>query len=216
MKKILVFVSAVFILLSCQKEIDDTLSGSGNGNTGSGDYQPTSANSQWEYNSTTAGNYTLKSLGTDTIINGRKYYKFDRMAGSASERGYMSKLNGIYRQYGEFEPAGQVLEMIYLKDSAVGTSWTETITVSGFSNYHKYTVSARDIQRTVNGMNFKNVIELNYEMLLDDPLGGAIIQAGGGKQYYAKNVGAIESWFKVSFFGINVSDTTKLVSYDIK
>ena len=53
----------------------------------------------------------------------------------------MSKVNGVYRTYGNFDPVGVVLELIYLKDAAIGTNWTNTISVGGFSNYHKYTVS---------------------------------------------------------------------------
>lgn len=209
---LLLFSAAVFA--SCQKEVDDILGG-GNSNSG-GDYQPVSAGSEWNYSSTSSGTYSVKSLGTDTTINGRKYYEFDNVSSAGTARSYLSKINGIYRQYGDFAPAGLTLEMIYLKDSATGTTWTETISVGGFSNYHKYTVTARGIQRTVSGKNFSNVIELDYQMSLDDPLTGGVINAGGGKQYYAKNVGAIESFFTVGFFGVNVSDTTKLVSYTIR
>jgi hypothetical protein len=213
MKRILLLLVTAAIITSCQKEIDG---GSGGGTTSGGDYQPVSAGSEWNYSSTSAGTYTVKSLGTDTIINGRKYYEFENASPAGSERAYMSKINGIYRQYGDFAPVGLTLEMIYLKDSATGTTWTETVSVGGFSNYHKYTVTARGIQRVVNGKNFSDVIELDYQMSVDDPLTGGVINTGGGKQYYAKNVGAIESFFTVGFFGVNVSDTTKLVSYTIR
>jgi hypothetical protein len=212
MNKLFIIIGLMAVLASCQKEIDG---GTGGGSI-AGDYQPVTANSEWNYTSTSAGNYNLKALGTDTTINGRRFYKFDRVAAGQSVREYISKVGGVYRNYAEFAPAGQVLELVYLKDSAVGTNWTNTITAGGFSNYHKYTVSARDMQRTVNGVTFNNVIELNYEFTLDNPLGGGVINAGGGKQYYAKNVGAIESFFTVGFLGFNVSDTTRLVSYTIR
>jgi hypothetical protein len=221
MKRILFFVFAAIVLASCQKEVDDLIGNSG-GNGGSGnnntstDYQPVSANSEWNYSSTSAGNYTLKSLGTDTTINARRYYKFDNSSSQGAERVYLAKSNGVYWQYGESVIGGVVLELIYLKDSAIGTNWTNTISIGGFNNYHKYTVSAKDIQRTVNGKTFNNVIELTYQMSLDDPLGGGILNVGGGKQYYAKGVGPIESYFKVGFLGVNVSDTTKLMSYTIR
>ena len=214
MIRILIFAFIVILIASCQKEADGGLSSSNNTTTIS-DYQPVTANSEWNFSSTSIGNYTLKSLGSDTLINGRKYYKFDNTSSQGTERGYISKSNGTYWQYAESPVGGIVLEQIYLKDSAIGTNWTNTISVNGFSNYHKYTVSAKDIQRTVNGKTFNNVIELTYEMSLDNPLGG-IINAGGGKQYFAKGIGAIESYFDVGFFGINVSDTTRLVSYTIR
>lgn len=215
MKYLILILFSAFIFTACQKEIDG---GSGNGGAGStsSDYQPVTANSEWNYSSTSAGNYSVKSLGTDTTINGKKYYKFDNITPQGAVRSYIAKVNGVYWQYGESPVGGVILEQIFLKDSAIGTNWTNTITISGFNNYHKYTVSARDLQRTVNGKNFSNVIELTYEMSVDDPIGGGVLSTGGGKQYYAKGVGAIESYFNVGFLGISVSDTTKLVSYTIK
>ena len=212
MKRIFFFVFSIFVFAACQKEVDDN---PGGGGANTSDYQPVSANSEWNYSSTSIGNYSVKALGSDTMINGRKYYKFDNVTAQGINRGYLGKANGVYWQYGESPVGGIILEQIYLKDSAIGTSWTNTITLNGFSNYHKYTVSARDIQRTVNGKTFNNVIELTYELSLDNPLGG-IINAGGGKQYYAKSVGAIEQYFAAGFLGINVSDTTKLISYTIR
>ena len=211
MKKILLPIIAVVIFSACQKEIDGTSGGS----VSAADYQPVSANSEWNYTSTSIGNYTVKSIGADTMINGRRYYKFDNISSQGTARAYLAKVNGVYWQYGESPVGGVVLEQIYLKDSAIGTNWTNTISISGFNNFHKYTVTAKDIQRTVNGNTFNNVIELTYEMSLDNPLGG-VINAGGGKQYYAKGIGAIESFFTVGFLGFNISDTTRVTSYTIR
>jgi hypothetical protein len=219
MIRILIFLFTVLVFSACQKEVGDLLGTNGNGGGGgssSSDYQPVSANSEWNYSSTSAGNYTLKSLGSDTMVNGKKYYEFDNISPQGTSRGYISKSNGVYWQYGPSPAGGGLLEQIYLKDSPVGTSWTNTITISGFNNYHKYTVSARDVQRTVNGKTFNDVIELLYEMSLDDPLGGGVLNAGGGKQYFAKGVGPIESYFTVGFMGVNISDTTKVISYTIR
>ena len=219
MKQILIIGLVTILLAACQKEVEDIIGGNNNGggtNTGASDYQPVSANSEWDYNSTTGGNSHTIALGTDTTINGLRYYKFDKTSGGTSERGYISKNNGVYRTYGEFSPAGQVLELTYLKDSAVGSNWTNTITVGGFSNYHKYTVAKRDIQHTVNGKSYNTVIEVNYSFSVDDPINGGIINIGGGKYYYAKGVGLIEAYFGFSYFGVSTSDTTRLLNYAIR
>lgn len=164
----------------------------------------------------TGSSHTV-ALGTDTTINGRKYYKFNKTAGGATERGYISKVNGIYRTFGNFAPIGHVIELTYLKDSAIGTNWTNTITVNGFSNYHKYSVSKRDIQHTVNGKTYNPVIEVNYDFLIDDLLGGSSpVNVGGGKYYYAKGVGLIEAFINTNFFGVSSSDTSRLVNYVIR
>jgi hypothetical protein len=150
------------------------------------------------------------------MINGLRYYEFNSTRGGSTQRGYISKVNGVYRTYGNFDPVGQVVELVYLKDSAIGANWTNRITVNGFSNYHKYTVSRRDIQHTVNGRPFNTVIELSYDFSIDDPLGGGVLSIGGGKYYYAKNVGLIEGYFSFDFLGVSSSDTTRLVNYIIR
>jgi len=221
MNRILFFVFAmVVVLASCQKEVDDLIGnggGSGGGNNNApADYQPVSANSEWDYLSTYTGPSHLVALGTDTTINSLKYYEFNTTNNAGTERGYMSKINGIYRTYGNFDPVGVVVELIYLKDAAIGTNWTNTISVSGFSNYHKYTVSKRDIQHTVVGKTYNSVIELTYDFSVDDPIGGTVINVGGGKYYYAKGVGLIESYFGFSFLGVSSSDTTRLLRYTIR
>lgn len=221
MSRSLFFVLAVVVLASCQKEVDDIIGsggggGGGGGNNSASDYQPVSANSEWDYLSTTMGASHTVALGTDTIINSLRYYKFDKTTSAGTERGYISKVNGVYRTYGDFNPAGQVVELTYLKDEAIGSNWTNTITVSGFSNYHKYTVSKRDIQHIVVGKTYNSVIELTYDFSVDDPLGGPIVTVGGGKYYYAKGVGLIEAYFGFSYFGVSSTDTTRLLNYTIR
>ena len=217
MKYILFSVFAITVLASCQKEVDGDLGNSvGGGGTVVSDYQPVSANSEWDYLSTNSGPTHTVALGTDTIINGLRYYKFNSTTNAGTERGYISKVNGVYRTYGNFDPVGQVVELIYLKDSAIGCNWTNRISVNGFSNYHKYTVSKRDISHTVVGKTYNSVIELTYDFSVDDPLGGSVISVGGGKYYYAKGVGLIEAYFGFSFFGVSATDTTRLLRYTIR
>lgn len=221
MKYILLIFFLSFVFTSCQKEVDGGLGNSGGsgGTSGGGtalDYQPVSANSEWYYESSSGISSHTVSLGTDTMINGLRYYKFDKTSNGVTERGYISKLNGIYRTYGNFDPIGVVVELIYLKDSAIGTNWTNKITVSGFSNYHKYTVTRKDIQHTVKGRSYNNVIEVNYDFSIDDPINGGVLNVGGGKYYYAKGVGLIEGYVGFSVLGSSSSDTSRLVNYTIR
>jgi hypothetical protein len=123
MKRILIFVFPIFVFAACQKEIDGGV-GNGGGGGSVSDYQPVSANSEWDYLSTNNGPSHVVALGTDTTINGLRYYKFNTTTTAGTERGYISKVNGVYRTYGNFEPIGQVIELIHLKDSAVGVNWT--------------------------------------------------------------------------------------------
>jgi hypothetical protein len=213
MKNFTSLLIAAVLLAACQKEIHgDIVPG---GTTSNSDYQPVTANSEWNYHSTTAGDYMVRSIGEDTMINGTKYYKFDNINNGTAVRFYVSKTNGIYHNYGFFPQAAQQIDLVLLKDSAVGTTWTNELPAGAVSSYHKYTIAAKGQQRTVNGKAFSNVIEVNYEMSIDNPLGGGTIQAGTGKNYWAKGVGVIESFYNIGFFGINTSDTTRLVTYTI-
>lgn len=220
MKYILLTFLMAFVFISCQKEADGDVGNSGGSGGSSGgtasDYQPVSANSEWDYESSSGSTSHTVSLGTDTMINGLRYYKFNTTSNGATERGYISKVNGVYRTYGNFNPVGVVVELVYLKDSAIGTNWTNTITVSGFSNYHKYTVARKDIQHTVKGRSYSNVIEVNYDFSIDDPINGGVLNVGGGKYYYAKGVGLIEGYVGFSVFGSSSSDTSRLVNYTIR
>ena len=63
---------------------------------------------------------------------------------------------------------------------------------------------------------YNSVIELTYDFSVDDPVGGSVVSAGGGKYYYAKGVGLIESYFGFSFFGVSSTDTTRLLKYTIR
>lgn len=71
------------------------------------------------------------------------------------------------------------------------------------------TGAAKGIQRIVNRITFNNVIELDYRFTLDNPF-------GRGKNYYAKGIGAIESFYTIGYLTVNISDTTKLTSYTIQ
>ncbi|MER3498585.1 MAG: hypothetical protein C4308_08095 [Chitinophagaceae bacterium] len=213
--RMLAYCFAVTLLFTaCQKEISDEVTGGGN----AGDYQPVSANSEWNYHSTSQGDYTVKAVGTDTMINGLRYYSFDNINAGITQRFYVSKERGVYHEYTFFPPAATKLDIVVLKDSAVGTSWINTLNRGGVFSYHKYTILAKGQQRTVNGKTFNDVIEVDYEMSIDDPFGGNTpLKLGTGKNYWAKNVGAIESFYNISFLGMPlVTDTTKLVSYTIR
>lgn len=225
MKRILLssFLFSLLVLTACQREISDEIitgGGPGSGSGGSTDYLPTTAGSEWNYTALSLGNYSLKSLGTDTTVNGKKYFEFDQTVAGVTNRAYTGKNNGVYYSYGVQEANGVPVVADYfiiLKDDAVGTTWTNTLNTGFINAYYKYTVSGRDLSRTVNGRNFTSVIELTTQLLIDDPLGGGTtIPIGSGKDYYAKGVGAIESFNTVDFLGIRQTDTTRLISYTIR
>lgn len=216
MKKIMTLVCAGFLLSACQKEIESlngngatsggTTSGSTGGGTttGSADYQPVTTASKWNMKSTSIGDYSMTSLGTDTTINNLRYYKFDH---SSAGRQYISKEGGVYKQRINYAPAGGWTTLTYLKDAAVGTTWTETLSASGTSFQMKYTVAAVGGTRTVAGKAYNNVLKVTYEQSL---MG---MTTATGEQYYAKGVGPIEGVSRMDVFGVTTTtDSSYLVS----
>lgn len=202
MRQFLVVATLAITLASCQQEIvfDD---GSNNNTPTATDYQPTSAGSEWKMASTSLGNYTITSLGTDSIVNGEKFYKFDQSVGG---RTYMSKNNGVYVQMAVMPPAG-LTRLTYLKDAAAGTQWTDNINAAEM----RYSIIGRNLQRTVNGKLYKDVIHVHYDQFA---MG---IKTASADQYYSKGTGAIESVIRMDMMGMQMTiDSTYLVSSTIK
>jgi hypothetical protein len=220
MKKTITAFAVALALLSCQKEPDFTnapannnsSSNNNNNNSSTGtsgnDYQPTSANSKWTMKSTSLGDYTITSLGTDSMINNTKFYRFDHSIGG---RQYISKENGVYKNLAFFQQLGGMVISTYLKDVAAGSTWTDVLSAAGTSVNMKYTVAAVGGQRTVNRKAYTNVIKVTYEQ---SAMG---ITTAIGEQYYAKGVGPIESVARMDMFGMQATlDSTYLVSSIIK
>ena len=201
--KLLAFVLLAFFA-SCQKEIEPQNGTPAGGGTTGSDYQPTSANSEWKMKSTSIGDYTIRSLGTDTTANGETYVRFDHSIGG---RQYIAKKNGVYKQLANVPQAGGWVSFIYLKDAAVGSSWTSNLGPVEM----RYSVAKTGLQKTVNGKQYANVIQVNYEQYA---MG---MKTATGEQYYAKGVGAIEGISRIDMLGVQTTiDSTYLVSSIIK
>jgi len=217
MKKMIAAFAATLVLLSCQKEPDfsnapanniPTASNNNPGGTSNNDYQPTSPNSKWIMKSTSLGDYTVTSLGSDTTINNVKFYKFDHSLGG---RQYVSKENGVYKSMAVFQQTGGWVTLTTLKDAAAGTTWNDVLSSGGNNLLMKYSIAGTGGQRTVNGKTYNNVIKVTYEQ---SAMGMTTAIA---EQYYAKGVGAIESIVRMDMFGIQATmDSTYLVSSVIK
>jgi len=197
------------LLSSCQKEDSSEEDSSGSGS----DYQPTSAGSEWNVHSNLAGTYKLVALGTDTLIDGAKFYKFDN---SVFGRQYIGKSNGVYTSHSATVQSNQKITMVMLKDAPVGTAWTNTVSNQGTVSQYTFKIVSRDGEKTVNGKTYKDVIAVEYEGVMQDPMGGGTIKFTTGRTYTAKGVGAIAGSSKIDLMGFTMEDSTYLVSYTIK
>jgi hypothetical protein len=222
MKKTFFCCLMLFILLSATNCKKSNTSGS------TGDYQPITAGSEWNYTVTgsNAGTYKVTMLNRDTIVNGKTY----RVASnSASVNEYYAKIAGEYFRYNKLaELNNQTVELLYLKDQlAKGQSWTEVksinASITGFGTVpitasFVFTIADKGISHVVNGVTFKDVIKVTAVPSFT-ALGSPIPVNSFDLQYfYARNVGLINSKTSlvINLAGINSTSETQIGSYTIK
>jgi hypothetical protein len=218
MKIQLVIALAAFALVfaGCKKDDDDTDNG---GNTPEEDYQPVTAGSTWQYNSSTLGLYTETALGTDndTTIEGEKYSTLNNSEGG---RRYVNKNGVIYKSYSYFEAIGESLKLTYLKDATVGTTWDDVINYdyNGFAVpvTFRYTIASRDGSKVVNSKTYENVIAVDIRISASSLLVGGDGTVATGQQFFAKGVGGILTTLDFNALGTTLTDSTYLVTADIK
>ena len=223
MQKTLFICTLLFIVLcagNCKKpSTPDT--------SNTGDYQPLTVGSEWNYTVTgsNAGSYKVTILNRDTTINGKVY---SVASNSAAVNEYYAKFNGEYLRYNKFaELNNQTIELLYLKDKlAKGQTWTEVMTVNitlGGSTVPVtaslvFTVADKGIDYVVNGTTFKNVIKVTVAPSFSIFGSTQNPDSYDLQYYYAFNVGLIYSKTSIvmALAGINQNSETKIGAYSIK
>jgi hypothetical protein len=185
----------------------------GAGSTPSGDYFPTTANSNWsyEFNGDPTDTLYRKAISTTKTAIGNTYNIFmetDDASQGFDSSGYYRKSNGSYYEYID---AGDELgldssvwiEYIFLKDNVpVNTSWTSptingTIQGSAIILRDKFTILQTGVAVTVQGKSYPNTIVV--EQRVEQSAGGIWVDVSAAtgtlKIYYAKGVGMIKQEF---------------------
>lgn len=194
-------------------------------------FMPTTAGSTWNYNTRSyapipgTGSYVLTATSKDTVINTRTYRVFTN-SNTGSE--YYNQTGTDYYQFGDLAALNQRLELLYLKDVAAGTSWTDTktITLTGIpapvSIPVNYQVTEAGISYVANGKTYTDVIHVKVTFGTISVSGFPITPVTDLNFYYARGVGRIYSRSKVAIsvplagININTDDEVTLVSYTIK
>ena len=200
-----------FVFSSCQKEfsVDSsqlTAGGTGTGvsstNNGCKDciYYPICSGSVYNYSDTSSGSSTATSSGytltyiKDTSIESKTYKKFSV---SGQQNGFFNCTSGVSTaivlngstQGGILLPYVKITTL--KENAAVGTSWSDTITLNGQDAVYTYTIVSKGTGRTVAGTTYADVIHVHEQTTLD--LMGTVIPAGQSEYYFAKGIGLIES-----------------------
>ncbi|MEP6926102.1 MAG: hypothetical protein ABI834_00635 [Ginsengibacter sp.] len=185
----------------------------------SGDYFPTTANSNWTYGlvgGTPSDSVHTAIIGYSPAIGGKTYKTiaaYDVPPATAFDSAYYRKPGGDYYQYSDYSnllpfDAPILGEFIFLKDNvALGTTW-QSPTVSGtfvgapVTGFIKMTLLAKAIPVTIATFNFPDVIKVKYEYFLT----GIPVAIETDERWFARNVGEIHD---------SISDGTFTDIYDI-
>ncbi len=220
MKKLLFpCLSICLLMASCGK--DDPAPN----NPADDNYMSITANSKWTYDvitnpgpSQTSVVDTVTATSTDTSINlsgtARVYRIMKHSNGDISD--YYNISGNNYYRYQQIDLNGTFLnvEDLYLKDDQpLNSSWSQNVNVTlpGFPFPIALTITntiiEKDVSRTVNSVNYTNVIAIRTDIT------GAGLPAGtittDIRSYYAKRVGLIEGVYIVQIPAATVDLNTK-------
>jgi hypothetical protein len=219
--KNLLFPAFIFFAVSCKKNSTT------NTPQPQFNYLTTTTGSTWNYHlidsskSTPVNkDYTLTSSSKDTLVNARSYHVFNVSTGGNQ---YLNISGNNYYQYDSL-PVGlgtAAFERLYLKDKVnIETSWTQSlaVTVPGIPIpvpvTLTYNISEKGISRTVNAINYTDVIHVSAT--ISSSLIPPTALTSSIDSYYARKYGLIENTtiIKLNYTGIveNVNLETKIVS----
>jgi hypothetical protein len=190
-------------------------------------YINTNAGSTWSYHKVdssgatpASSDYTVTSTSQDSTINGRKYHVYNNSGGGNN---YLALSGNDYYEYDSIPISGLGnVERLYLKDNlAVGKTWTQdfNFTVSNIpvTLTATNTIAEKGISRTVNGINYSNVIHVTTSLASVYVPSGLTSSIDG---YYAPNYGLIESSTIIKLNALSLSENinirTQLMSASLK
>ncbi len=170
----------------------------------SGDYFPTTLNSNWTYNligGTSSDSVQIMVINYLPSFIGNTYSTFtaDLVPPSGiPDSSYYRKPGGDYYQYvdySNFVPFDQPVigEFVFLKDNVpMGTTW-QSPTVAGniaglpFSGYIQMTLLEKAVPVTIATFNFPDVIKVKYEFFIT----GSPVPIETDQRWFARNVGEV-------------------------
>jgi len=193
-------------------------------------FMPLTTGSSWTYATQTyqpapaTGSYTIKATAKDSTISSKTYKVFTNTSG-ANE--YYNVTGTDYYQLGNLAALNQSIELLYLKDAAVGTSWTETKTITfpgvptPINVPLNCSVTETGISYTVGAKTFTDVTHVKITMGTLTVMGFSVTPVSDFNYYYARGIGRIYARTKltisVPLAGVNINndDEVKLTSYTI-
>jgi len=215
---------ASFILVACQKEIDETTTEGGGGPGGNPvtgtSYNPLSTGSWWKWKDTASGATT-----TSTVINKNKtannivYTALLSDNGSRTDTAWAAspRPNYYLAAQGVSPNTGAPYDLVFhfLNDTAsVGYSWQYNAGQgNGFTSLIKTTIIAKGLSMTVEGKNYTDVIHTKLDLSYD--IFGMVMQFATYDYFTARGVGIIKVRTDINAFGTSMQTCMNLVDHKI-
>ena len=220
-------------LVSCQKEVEYTVpstatngnggSGGNNGGTNGGSnggnqtdssYMPLATGNWWKLKDSASGTIQTYTVTPNSITyNGRSFSAlYVQPTPNGIDTGYYAHDAVDYRFLALVSAPSVRLEFLYLRDTAVGSTWTANAgSANGFAATINGKVIARNLTMTVQGATYQNVIHSYIE------LSYSLIGVAARYDYYsAKGVGIIAVYSEAGMPGAPQTRTVQeLTSYQV-
>ena len=169
-------------------------------------YQPTTANSTWTYETTNKitsakASFAVTAKGTDTVINGKTYKVFTNTSGGND---YYYNNGTDYYQFGGIAGITDNTELLYLKSTtAAGSGWEESksVNIPGIGPATvklSYTLVEKLATMTVEGNAYTDVLHVKVNLSEIKISGVSVAIADQDLHfYYAPAIGRIKSQIKL-------------------
>lgn len=225
-------IGLLFFFISCAKN---------NTTPNNNLYLITTPGSTWQYRLTDTTNgvgvdtlITVTSSADDTLIGGKSYHMYTNSLSPLNDYARVDKNNYYSLGYSLTLPLPGIIQMsnpkdlLYLKsDLNIGDSFIKLGTVYSKSDLNPqmsiipiktiYTIIEKNINKTVNNINYSNVIHVSSSSSSDFFAPNSSVNTGAF--YYAKKIGLIESYtiFHIDYIlSFDQHFRTTLISSDIK
>ncbi len=203
-KVIFVLVCGLFVFGKCKKSTGVQV-----------DFVPLTVGSNWTYQNNPGGTSKLTVTSKDTTVASGRSYKV--LSNSTGPNAYWGKSGNEYYRFSDLQGAiPQGFEELYLKsDQSVNATWMIPVQVNvpglGMQTVNLgYKIVEQGLNKTVQGNNYSDVTKVSLTATL------SIATVGTGEFFYAKGVGLISGTMTFTGTGAPTTQTTELVSYEIK
>lgn len=151
---------------------------------------PTTTGIKWTYGGIAP--YTIIVTENLKVINGKTYHELQFQQGVTAYKSFVVKNKGVYTAIGMITGMGN-LEIDILKEGlSLGSTWEQTDILNGINVALKFTIAEKDINKTIEGKTYNNVI--NVKMACNYTYSGIETGIHFTTNYYsAKGVGLILS-----------------------